>query len=614
MANETKETIILELKIQDGAGKNLPAAKKEVEALATSILGLQQANKKFREERRLVDLSTSEGIKKVEELNKKIQENDEIIKKNSTTLEKQRLNIGNYPTTLDKVKESTAGLTSEFAGLLNPVTALITAGAGLVKMYASSTVGAKDLAKAQDTLTSAFEFTSEAVGGFVSELTGGEKGGPGILERFTNEILYKISPALQTLSSFAAAGKEQLRELEISSKFAQQFAKDDERRAELQRRIRDDETNSLNQRISAANQINSILEISAQRSIAVMQAQIEAIKNTTANYNNNREAQLKVAEIEAEIADKREEITGKLTENVTALADLRKQYDDEQELRDRRKIDTENELLSVREINFQKESELLLEAEINTKASIQRIAKIRTDQRTEEEKAEKKASDTKRKNKENELKGEQEFVAESLALSRTAFGKNKAVAIGEAVINTITGITRAFRDYAFPYSLVIAALTGAAGFAQVNEIRKTNYARGGRVNLGPKLAKGGHFKVGGRPHSQGGTKYYGEDGNQFEVERGEGIYVMKRDAEEVAHLSTHNMRHGGRSWEPRGSYPAMQSFALGGSVPSVSPQRGLTAADVRDIVASMPPPIVTVEDINTGQANRAEVTEKANII
>lgn len=301
-----------------------------------SVTALQVRNRELIRLRNQITTSTDEGRSAISRLNKEIDKNNSIIKANVSQMEKQRMNIGNYASALDNLIPGTGGviqkvdsLKESFIALANPVGIAITAFATLAKLYISSTVGAKDLAKAQDTLTSAFEVSSEVVGSFINQLTGGDAGGPGPLERFVDAVLFKISPALGTLSDMAAEAKNRIRELEISAKFAQQFAKDDERRAELQRRIRDDETKSIKERIRASELVRGIMEASGERTVVVLQAQIQAIKESTANYNNNREAQLKVAELEAEIADKREEINGKLTENEKAIAALRQKLLDD---------------------------------------------------------------------------------------------------------------------------------------------------------------------------------------------------------------------------------------------------------------------------------------------
>jgi len=63
----------------------------------------------------------------------------------------------------------------------------------------------------------------------------------------------------------------------------------------------------------------------------------------------------------------------------------------------------------------------------------------------------------------------------------------------------------------------------------------------------PQFAKGGI--VGGKSHAQGGTKFVGSDGSHFEAERGEAMFVLKKDATaEIAALSAINESFGGRSF------------------------------------------------------------------
>lgn len=47
-----------------------------------------------------------------------------------------------------------------------------------------------------------------------------------------------------------------------------------------------------------------------------------------------------------------------------------------------------------------------------------------------------------------------------------------------------------------------------------------------------KFGDGGIMEVGGKRHSAGGTKFYGDDGTVFEAERGEGIGILSRNAYE----------------------------------------------------------------------------------
>jgi hypothetical protein len=55
-------------------------------------------------------------------------------------------------------------------------------------------------------------------------------------------------------------------------------------------------------------------------------------------------------------------------------------------------------------------------------------------------------------------------------LGKKQFGLAQALRYGEAVMSTASGIARAFADYMWPYSAVVAATVGAAGAAQIATI------------------------------------------------------------------------------------------------------------------------------------------------
>jgi len=73
------------------------------------------------------------------------------------------------------------------------------------------------------------------------------------------------------------------------------------------------------------------------------------------------------------------------------------------------------------------------------------------------------------------------------------FGIQKEVSIANALINTYLGATRALADYAYPYSLIVAALTIVAGLAQVANIEKTGSASGSFTAFGQSSGGGGSF-------------------------------------------------------------------------------------------------------------------------
>lgn len=295
-----------------------------------------------------LNVKTVAGAKRADELQKELSQLNAEITKSSKSAGLFNDQIGNYPDAFgDAAKQikvagvSVGDMGSQLAAFANPATAAIGVLGALGAAYSKSTSGSRDLAFASKQLSVVVGQLTEDFGNLVSGGSGGGGGG-GPVSQLTNQYLKLIQfvPVIKAIDLFssnalsnyieslrkvgeeAALADEKLRALEISRAFAAGFAKDDERRAELARRIRDDETKTLEERYQAALKIDPILETAAQRTITVINAQIQAIKDSTVGYNNNLEAQLQVAQLEGEIKDKQEEINGKLTENVTARRNI----------------------------------------------------------------------------------------------------------------------------------------------------------------------------------------------------------------------------------------------------------------------------------------------------
>jgi hypothetical protein len=82
--------------------------------------------------------------------------------------------------------------------------------------------------------------------------------------------------------------------------------------------------------------------------------------------------------------------------------------------------------------------------------------------------------------------------AASAAIRRKYAKKNQRIAILQANIQTALSVTKAFADYAWPFSLVVGGIMAAAGAAQIATIKSQAFAKGGIVS-GPVLATVGEY-------------------------------------------------------------------------------------------------------------------------
>lgn len=187
----------------------------------------------------------------------------------------------------------------------------------------------------------------------------------------------------------------------------------------------------------------------------------------------------------------------------------------------------------------------------------------------------------------------------------------KAFAVVQATINTYVGATKALEQSGI-LGIAQAAIIIAFGMKQVATIAKQKEPDT-KINTSvKKYAKGG--QIYGRSHAQGGVTFRGDNGQVFEAEGGENVYIMKKTASaEINALSALNEAHGGNSFSTSGLY----KFADGGMVAGLSEANRVVkqagsmklssesinqlAGVVIDAVMSMPNPVVSVQDINSGQ-------------
>ena len=198
----------------------------------------------------------------------------------------------------------------------------------------------------------------------------------------------------------------------------------------------------------------------------------------------------------------------------------------------------------------------------------------------------------------------------------------KAFGVVQATINTYLGATKALAQGGI-LGIAQAAIVIAFGMKQVMSIAKQKDPDT-KINTSvKKYAKGG--QIFGKSHAQGGVTFRGDNGQVFEAEGGENVYIMKRTASaEINALSALNEAHGGNSFGTSGLY----KFANGGMVASISEANKVSrqidnirlsnesinqlAGVVIEAVASMPNPVVSVQDINSGQYDVAVVQNLAS--
>lgn len=197
----------------------------------------------------------------------------------------------------------------------------------------------------------------------------------------------------------------------------------------------------------------------------------------------------------------------------------------------------------------------------------------------------------------------------------------KAFATAQALINTYLGASKALAQGGI-WGIAQAAIVVAAGMKNVMSINKTKEPDT-KINTSvKKYAKGG--QIYGPSHSAGGVTFTGSNGQQFEAEGGENMYILNRKASGAINaLSALNMEYGGRSFGSSGVYRYANGGKIdvgGGASMQLPSNFSLSndslrklAAIMYDSVASVPAPRVAVTDIDEGQQQYNSVQVAASL-
>lgn len=197
----------------------------------------------------------------------------------------------------------------------------------------------------------------------------------------------------------------------------------------------------------------------------------------------------------------------------------------------------------------------------------------------------------------------------------------KAFATAQALINTYLGASKALAQGGI-WGIAQAAIVVAAGMKNVMSINKTKDPDT-KINTSVrKYAKGG--QIYGASHAAGGVTFTGSNGQQFEAEGGENMYILNRKASGAINaLSALNMEYGGRSFGSSGVYRYANGGKIdvgGGASMQLPSNFSLSndslrklAAIMYDSVASVPAPQVAVTDIDEGQQQYNSVQVAASL-
>lgn len=242
---------------------------------------------------------------------------------------------------------------------------------------------------------------------------------------------------------------------------------------------------------------------------------------------------------------------------------------------------------------------------------------------------EEKYNELKRKNAAARYNAELGMAADTAGQMSDLLGQEseagKIFAVAQATINTYLGASKAIAQGGI-WGVAQAAIVIAAGLKQVASIMKVKDDVPKTKTNTKRFAKGG--TVFGAPHSQGGVTFTGSNGQQFEVEGGENMYILNKSASRAINaLSALNQQYGGRSFGKSNAY----KYAQGGgfdvlstsSYTTLNRQMSKNTVDLSDKtinqiaaafvqgVENVPNPVVSVQEFNDVASNMAFIRESA---
>jgi hypothetical protein len=196
---------------------------------------------------------------------------------------------------------------------------------------------------------------------------------------------------------------------------------------------------------------------------------------------------------------------------------------------------------------------------------------------------------------------EEEFNRQTKELALKEFRRQKAFNLVQATMDTIKGAISAYAST--PGGPIIkgiaAAIATTFGVAQTAVIA---------AQQPPKFAEGGEISIDGKSHAQGGEIVTVGGRAVAEVEGGEGLYVMKKNAyQKIKQFSAINEAFGGKSWLNGSSKFLADGGAINTTLPILE-SRGRVNNTIEqnrilsEALRQLPAPVLSIKEFEKKQA------------
>lgn len=360
MASTDKETIILDLKVDQGS------AISELERTKKSIIQLK-------EEQQQLTKAYKAGEVTVEEYANETVRLEAILKKNQSEYNNIQKSVTGVKTQMDKLIDSNKKISSEFqnaanniriagvsvgdvttklASFANPATAALGIVTALGAAYARSSIGAKDLEFASSQLSFALNIATDSFASLFSSVEDGQ----GFFSKLTNLFISSIDPSVGALSAAAAFAKQKLEQVQRDAVLGQ-IAINERLQENLElRTVISDAESSIQQKQEAALKIQDNISINTKERLEFINQEIDATKTLASTQKNKEIFEFQINKLLAErsnIQKQETKETEKINKQVNAIANAEAKRTEEVKKRIKAQDEAADREFRNREVSFE---------------------------------------------------------------------------------------------------------------------------------------------------------------------------------------------------------------------------------------------------------------------
>jgi hypothetical protein len=597
-----KEEILIDLKI-------------DAEESNESINSLRASVREMTKARNEANLSTAEGRSRVNSLNQAIDANNAKIKSNIDALTKQKMNVGNYTDSilqaipgLGKFSGGITGLNTAFKA--NPIGLVITALIALKGIFSQNAVVADKLSFIVEGFNKGLQSVIDSIVTTVSSLDNLKAAFLNPIDTITSFFNktkqaavagYEAAEAADAFGAAQARANQEIKiaDIQITSleKSLKDRTKSEQERIAIANKIADMEIANSDRRakIAADELANEQLRLKGKTLSGEEETRLVELQTSVLEANeekkiaaSSRTTRVNILLAKEESAAKKE-IATRDQEEEAALDAINREKENQKSIDKLARIANENaQIIALNEdLNIQLEAESV-EMDARQEAELQKSIErgrrqVAWQKLTEEQKL-------------GIISG---GLGQAAALFKKDTAEYKVLMTSRAIVDTYSAANLALKTFPPPIGAVFAGINIAAGLLNVAAIQGAKFAKGGLLKMynNGGLLNGPSHANGGIPFSVGGML-------GFEAEGGEAIINKRSTALFRPMLSAINRAGGGVAFED-GGVLGFPSSTISGATNSFFDLSRLeqTISNLKVQVA--------VTDINDGQKNYAEITDRA---